>query len=357
MKKLYVAIPSLNPDGKLVSLVEGLVSAGFENILIINDGSAPSYDGFYQKAEELGAVVIRHAVNLGKGRAMKTAFNYLLNQNGEDALAVFADSDGQHTPKDILAAADLLKENPDKLVMGCRRFDDKKIPLRSRFGNIMTRNVFKILCGVSVSDTQTGLRGLSGSLMKKFIATKGERFEFEMNMLIDSREKEVEILETPIETIYIEENKTSHFNPIRDSLRIYSVFAKFIFSSLLSFLTDIGLFTLILWLVKGKVNPAAAIYISSISARAVSSFLNYALNKTAVFKQKSKKSASLFRYYLLCGVQILVSSALVSFICRPTHEVFLNETWVKLLVDGVLFLISFWIQREWVFKTKKKEEK
>lgn len=356
MENIYAVIPSLNPDEKLTAVVKDLFKEGFSNVLIVNDGSDSSYNHFYEEAENEGAAVIRHAVNLGKGRAMKTAFNYLLNEKGEDVLAVFADSDGQHKASDVKRMAELLKENPDKLIMGCREFGDKTIPFRSRFGNILTRNVFKILCGVSVSDTQTGLRGLSGRLMREFIATKGERFEFEMNMLIDTREKEIEILELPIETIYIEENKTSHFNPIKDSLKIYAVFGKFIFSSALSFLVDIGLFTRILWLLKGAFNSAASamIYIASISARVVSSLVNYFMNKNTVFKQKSKGKASMARYYILCAVQILVSSALVSLICVPRFGVMLNETWAKLLVDAVLFVISFWIQREWVFKAKKK---
>lgn len=356
-ENIYAVIPSLNPDEKLPAVVRDLFKEGFKNVLIINDGSSGTYDKFYEEAVSLGASVIRHAVNLGKGRAMKTAFNYLLNKEGESVLAVFADSDGQHKASDVRRAAELLEQNPDKLIMGCREFKDKTIPLRSRFGNILTRNVFRLLCGVSVSDTQTGLRGLSGKLMKEFIGTKGERFEFEMNMLIDTREKDVEILEIPIETVYIEENKTSHFNPIKDSLKIYAVFGKFIFSSLLSFLIDIGLFSLILWLLKEKPTAAAAICIASVSARIVSSLINYFMNRNAVFKQKSAGKASVLRYYILCAVQILLSSALVSLICVPRFGVMLNETWAKLLVDAVLFIISFWIQREWVFKNKKKGDR
>lgn len=183
-------------------------------------------------------------MNLGKGRALKTAFNHCLLASGgisggADSVCrgipgcVTADSDGQHTPADILACMRSLWDNPESLILGCRDFDGPAVPARSSFGNKCTRQVFRYLLGLSVSDTQTGLRAIPAFFMEKLLEVKGERFEYETNMLIEAKNLNIRILEVPVKTIYIEENKTSHFNPIKDSLRIYLVFGKFLFSSCL----------------------------------------------------------------------------------------------------------------------------
>jgi len=207
--------------------------------------------------------------------------------------------------------------------------------------------VFKLLCGVNVSDTQTGLRAMSIELMRHFKLTKGNRFEFEMNMLIDAKEKGIEIKEVPISTIYIDENKTSHFNPLRDSLKIYAVFSKFLISSLLSFLIDIGLFSLFIWIFKSIVNPGLSAILSTVFSRIISSLANYTINKNNVFNVKHNEKSTLIKYYILCACQLLCSALAVAMLCSviKTHCVI-----IKLFVDLVLFIISFQIQREWVFK-------
>ena len=214
--KVAVAIPSLDPDEKLPALIDNLKAAGFETILVINDGSAPQYDPFFEQAAEKGCIVLKHAVNWGKGRALKTAFNYFLNELPGLEGMVTVDSDGQHSVQDTIRCANQLLAHPQALILGCRNFKEQGIPLRSRFGNVLTCKVLKALCGVAVSDSQTGLRGFSRRVMLAFMQTKGERFEYETNMLIDTKEKEIPIREIPIETIYIENNATSHFNPLKD---------------------------------------------------------------------------------------------------------------------------------------------
>ena len=240
---IVVVIPSLNPDERLLELVEALVS-DFPNVVIINDGSSEKYDEIYQRAIEVGkgmVTVLNHCINCGKGRALKTAFNYALTSIPKEAIRGFVciDSDGQHSVDDIIRCAEELCKNPQALVLGCRNFDGKDIPTRSRFGNKITKSVLKLMCGISVQDTQTGLRALSAENARQYVQTVGERYEYEMNMLIETKEKGIPIIEVPIETIYINDNKSSHFNPIVDSWRIYKVFLKFLFSGMSSFVIDI----------------------------------------------------------------------------------------------------------------------
>lgn len=351
MQETVVIIPSFNPDEKLLRLLESLREAGLSNLLIVNDGSRPDCAPYFKQARQMGATVLTHAVNMGKGRALKTAFNYVLNTYGDEVRGVCADADGQHAAKDIRACLDALEAHPDSIVMGCRQFDDKSIPFRSRFGNKLTRQVFRLLCGVRVSDTQTGLRALTGSTMRLFLTTRGERFEYEMNMLIETKEKDIPLTEVPIRTIYIEENQTSHFNPLRDSLRIYAVFVKFIASSLTSFLVDFFLFWLLSWLFEPLMGQTASIFLATAAARVLSSLLNYSINKRRVFGVREGRTSTLVRYYILCAIQMLCSAGLVDLLAFLTH---LEGVVVKIPVDLILFLLSFQIQREWVFRTPRK---
>ncbi|MCB5953475.1 bifunctional glycosyltransferase family 2/GtrA family protein [Enterococcus sp. CWB-B31] len=345
-----IIIPSLEPDNKFLCLLKDLKESGFNNIFVINDGSNESYLSYYQKAvTEYESSLLTHYVNLGKGRALKTAFNHILNEYPKIKSVVAVDSDGQHRIEDIEKCYQASIKNEHALIMGCRNFskETSEIPFRSRFGNIMTCKVLKMFCGIQLTDTQTGLRGISRELMKIFLTVDGERFEYEMNMILETRERNISIVEIPIQTIYIEENATSHFNPLKDSLRIYSLFVKFIFSSVSSFFIDIILFTLFTGLLSG----ASEHYIlySAYLARAISSLFNYQINKTKVFKAGDENHSALVKYIILCIVQILISSFATEFLFNQLN---INVTGIKIVVDAILFLISFQIQRNWVFKKK-----
>lgn len=359
MRKVVVIIPCYNPDEKYPELIRELKLAGFADIVSVNDGSRAECADYFAQAKEQGVILLTHAVNMGKGRALKTAFNYLLNEYGRDVLAICVDSDGQHLPEDVVKVREALLAEPEHLIMGCRSFSDQSIPLRSRFGNQLTRRVFNLLCGVKVSDTQTGLRGLSGERMARFLTTRGERYEFEMNMLIETKDAEIPIREVPIQAVYLDQNMRSHFNPLRDSLRIYSVFVKFLLSSIAGFVVDYSLFALLNLMFRqmafsgitlfGQTFSAVTcgIFAATVLARVVSSLVNFSINQRRVFRQNGSKKGAIVRYYLLCFVQMLASAGLVSLLAFAAGGY--PELW-KIPVDILLFFASFQIQREWVFK-------
>ena len=350
-KQIPLIIPSLEPDEKLPRLLEQLHAAGIRNIVLVDDGSGPAYAHFFEEAQQRwGCPVLRHAVNLGKGRALKTAFNYCLNTWPDAPGCVTADSDGQHTPECILKVMKALTERPDALILGCRDFDEKDVPLRSSFGNKCTRFVFKALVGLSITDTQTGLRAIPTSFMKTLMHSGGERFEFESNMLIDTKEAGVPIVEVPIETVYIEENKTSHFNPLRDSARIYAVFGKFLFSSLSSSVVDLALFSLFCMLLNSFVSGTLYITLATVCARVISATYNYLLNYKLVFKSREHHGMAASKYFLLAVVQMACSAGLVSLLYALTGG--FSELVIKIFVDVFLFFISFQIQREFVYKKR-----
>lgn len=352
--KVVLLIPALNPDEKLVKLVRELKQENFSNIFVVNDGSDKNCLPIFDEIKGLGCKVFVHHKNYGKGRALKNAFNQLYVEYPEFECVVTLDADGQHAVKDIIKVAEKTMENMDSLVLGAREFG-KDVPFRSKFGNILTRNIMKVLCGINIRDTQTGLRGFSRELLINFLDIPGERYEYEMNILLATKEKDIKIVECPIQTIYIDDNKSSHFNPIKDSLRIYSLFAKYIVSALLSFVVDIGLFALFVAIFK-NVTYAGYIYIATVLARAVSSYVNYCVNKNTVFKNKSnsKKDAikTLIGYYVLVVINVIISSVCVDLIVKTLSW---NETLVKFMVDMVLFVCNYIIQREFIFKNKRQK--
>ncbi|MBQ9928635.1 MAG: glycosyltransferase [Lachnospiraceae bacterium] len=346
---LPLVIPSYEPDEKLLRLLADLGTAGFRNIIIVDDGSGENYRDIFEQAQKRYKItLLRHDVNQGKGRALKTAFSYILENCPGEVGCITADSDGQHTPACILSCAEALMENPSCLIMGCRCFDQENVPARSEFGNKCTRLTMKYMAGVSVTDTQTGLRGIPSAFMRELLFVKGEKFEFETNMLLETKSQGIPIVEVPIQTIYIEENKSSHFNPIKDSVRIYMMFGKFLFSSLSSSVVDLVLFSAFCFLFRGKQWGALTyIVLATVLARILSAAYNYLINYKVVFKSKNSVKSTLIKYCLLAVCQMVCSAVLVDML----YPIFGGwEVLVKVPVDVALFFLSFFIQRELVYR-------
>ncbi len=347
--QIPIIMPAYEPDGRMNELILQLRQIYKGPIIVINDGSGTEYNLFYEQAIQQGCTVLEHYANMGKGRALKNAFNYCLN-NFKDMLGcITIDSDGQHTPDDIIHCMSIFKENPNTLVLGCRDFDSENVPVKSKFGNKLTKKVCKLLCGISISDTQTGLRVIPKSFMEQLLNVAGERFEFETRMLIESKDV-YPIIEVEIETVYdSKENHQTHFNPIKDSWRIYRIFFgeffKFLLSSLSSCVIDLLLFYMFckllsnnhLWYVSG----------ATVLARLVSATYNYIINYWAVFESKQQHKKSTVRYILLALVQMACSAAFVTLGIALFS--FIPNVVIKIIVDTVLFFISFSIQREVVF--------
>lgn len=348
-KKVPIIIPAYEPDEKMVALVENLKSAGFTEIVVVDDGSqGEGYQELFRKVQSMGCVVLHHAVNQGKGRALKTAFNYCLYFYPDAAGCVTIDSDGQHTVKDMTACMEKLMASPNSLVLGVRDFNQEGIPARSVFGNKTTSRVMKLLTGLSISDTQTGLRAIPASFMKELLFEKGERFEFETNMLLATKDSGREIVEVPIETIYLEENKSSHFNPILDSIKIYTIFLKFIITSLSSSVVDIILFTVFLSLLGDwSFGNVSNIMLATVMARILSAIYNFMINYKVVFKSRQNAGGAIFKYACLAVFIMIASGFLVEKLYVLTM---LPEVLIKIPVDVLLFLVSFWVQRDFVYK-------
>lgn len=217
MKKVAILIPAYEPDDKLVRLVEALRPLG-AHLVVVDDGSVrPEARAAFAAVRERVDALLVHGVNRGKGAALRTGFAWIRDHLPEAEVVVTADADGQHTPTDIRRVAEAAFGHPQGLVLGVRQFSGH-VPLRSRFGNAWSRMFFRLLTGLSVRDTQTGLRAVPRALLGRMLALPGDRYEYEMRMLVDARRHVAKPLQVTIETVYLDGNRSSHFQPLRDTI-------------------------------------------------------------------------------------------------------------------------------------------
>ncbi len=352
MDEVVVLIPAYNPDEKLLTLLPKLRER-FKRIVLVDDGSVKGRE-IFPAAEKYVEKILVHETNKGKGRALKTGFRYI----GDSADVVTADADGQHTPDDIMRVAEALKTHRGGLVLGVRAFTGK-VPLRSRFGNFWTRWLFFFMTRIMVSDTQTGLRGIPSTLVNHVASIPGDRYEYEMAMLADARHHDERPLQIPIETVYIEENATSHFNPILDTIRIYRSLFHFCLSSILGFLLDNAVFAATIWFMEGtSTRRRYDIAIALVLARLVSANFNYLYNRFVVFRSRAnrRRGHSYLKYWLLVLVIGLAGYTLTSAFSYLLDAGGFAITLVKIVVETFLFLASYWMQKRFVFRARRKKK-
>ena len=307
--------------------------------MIIDDGSSPDRQAIFDGLARLPRVVVlHHYVNLGKGAALKTGLHHVGFHHRDLVGAVTADADGQHTVADILRVGRTLLEHPQDLVLGARRFDGN-VPWRSRFGNELTRAVMRLIGGWKMSDTQTGLRGIPRPLFPSLLRLRSRGYEFELDMLMAAKRLGVHPREISIETIYIEGNRSSHFDPVLDSMRIYFVLLRFFFSSLSSALIDNLVFALA-YAAWSEIAAAQA------AARVVSASINFYLNKKVVFQSEAPAPGLALKYVTLVAVSGLLSYALILLLHVGAGLPVLLS---KILAETLVFLFNFTVQRDLVF--------
>lgn len=334
---MIVVIPAYEPDEKLLHVVDDLRRDTAYAIVVVDDGSSAAAQPVFAALPET-VTLLRHAENRGKGRALKTAYEYIAAHFPQTEGVVTVDADGQHLPADVMRVSEEWADHPEALVLGSRRFTGN-VPWRSRTGNAITRAVFRLSTGVAVFDTQTGLRAFAVSRIPMMLEMRGERYEYEINVLLYATRQRIPIREVTIETVYIADNASSHFHPLRDSWRIYKMILLFVASSLLSALVD---YVLVLAFSAVFAMQAQGLLLSVVLARVISSFLNYMLNRRFVFGDRSRRSV--LRYYLVAAGILLANYGLLSALSAVLPLAF-----AKLLVELALYPLSFYLQRRFVF--------
>lgn len=366
--KFSVILPSYNPDEKLVSFIETLEAAGVDDIIVVNDGSKKETLQYFPSKEQHPAVtLLTHKKNCGKGAALKTAFDYFLKNRPDRCGVVTADGDGQHLAKDVVACAMDMMKGGDRVTLGVRDFSQPDVPKRSRQGNRITSFVFRVFVGMKCSDTQTGLRAIPASLLPLMLTIEGDRYEYETNMLLKMKEKKIAHTEVKIETVYIEENRTSHFRPVRDSIRIYTLifgkFVKYALSSVICLAVEEVIQATLFSQIAIAITVATSRFLETLlnelfnflPARGISSLLNFFLNKTFVFENKTAAKGSMKRYYILWAAQAIVT-ALITTAFRVGFDIKSTFTYVvaTTLIKVFIFFFSYKIQKVWVFAPEKK---
>ena len=360
LSDISVVLPSLDPDEKLLTVIDGLLEHGFTHIILVNDGSKPEKLSYFETAAQHPEVVLlHHDVNRGKGAALKTAFRWYMENCPQGAGVITVDGDNQHHGADTKACAlEMLKT--DSLILGVRDFSQPDVPFRSRTGNRITSLVFKIFVGMNISDTQTGLRAIPIKYLPQLTEISGDRFEYETNMLLAMKNLNIPFTEVKIRTVYIEENKSSHFRAVRDSWRIYKLilahFFKFTANSLFSAVLDEGIFLLLSALLHPYLGGLALTAVSTGIARVLSSLVNFYMNLKLVFHANVRPGKALVRYFALAVpqllAQMLLTYGLTTLLGIGAHQTLLQGI-IYALVMTVLFIFSYMIQQRWVFASKK----
>ena len=355
-EQAVILIPSLEPDERLPAYIQKLKEGGFAHIVVIDDGSSEKYQPIFEEVDAVeDTVVLHHEVNKGKGVALKTGYRYIMEHLTDDITGVItADADGQHTVADCLHLAEQLEKGERALYLGSRDFNQENVPPKSRSGNKITSVIFKLLYGQYLPDTQTGLRAFRKEELPFMAEVEGERYEYEMKVLIACSRARIPMIPITIETIYENENEGTHFHPIRDSWRIYKVifgsFIKFMSVSLICFLID-QLLALVLrkWIlppVGFARGSMLNLQVSGWGARLVSSVINFVMNKNLVFQMKGKAGKPALKYAALCVMIITISNAGV----WALGKIGMADWLAKILMDTMLYFLSYRLQDRWVFK-------
>jgi Glycosyltransferases involved in cell wall biogenesis len=339
---MIVIIPAYEPDDKLLNLIDDIQTHMDYDIVLVNDGSSEKTKSIFQDAVKKDCTVLSHAQNCGKGAALKTAFSYLLEHKCKDNM-ICADCDGQHTWQDIQRIAEHITLHDNAILLGCREFTGP-VPFRSRFGNSLTKGIFTLASGCHIADTQTGLRGFSYEMLPWLVQLKGEHYEYEMNQLLQAKAAGYSFVCIPIKTIYENHNKGSHFHPFRDSIRIYLPLLKFSLSSILCGILDFSL----LFVFSRYTN---VLFIPVFLSRIISSTCNYILNKSIVFQVREQSHFDSFTKYFSLAAGILVFNYLLLVFLVKIAGISLLLS--KILTEFILYLVSYFIQRHFVFTKKR----
>lgn len=340
----FALIPAYMPGENLISLLKSLSEKGFR-IVTVDDGSGERFSSVFEKARNYAEVLV-HPQNRGKGEALKTGLRFIsTNYTGEDppknpekkpVFVVTADSDGQHRVEDILRVSEESRRCPDSLILGSRRLD-QNAPKKSVLGNAATRVLYRLSTGRAIYETQTGLRGFSEEMFDRFIALRGSRYEYEMDMMLRSSCEKIR--EVPIETVYINNNSESHFRPLEDTLTLYKEFLKFGVPSIVKAALDLSLFFIFAAVLKNVI-------FSNVIAWAAGTLAKFILQRHSTLHdvRGGKKAA---RFLLSSLFMLALSTGFLRLFC-----LWMPLVLSKLLAELLVFII-YRILKKLFWKVKK----
>jgi glycosyltransferase involved in cell wall biosynthesis len=339
--KPIIIFPAYQPGQSLIKLIDELAIDPQQKMILVDDGSIG-------KAQEIFAVIanrhyqveiLRHAVNLGKGQALKTGFNHFLVHYAQNCPGVVtADADGQHIKDDIMRVSEALQNHPQALCVGCHALTSE-MPLRRHFINRLTIHIFKVVTGVSLKDTQSGLRGIPTGFLSELLYSTDTGIEFELDMLVRASKSGFQFLEIPIQTIRTADNLGKKYIYFRDSFKIYFVFMRFSMLSLVTAVLDYLVFVLAFWY-------SHNLLLGIVFGRIMAGAFQFSMGKFWVFKSANKLISEAVKYaVLVTGLMVLSYGLMTPLVIYLNLTPYLS----KLLAEGGIFLLSFAAQNLLVY--------
>lgn len=335
---MYVLIPAYQPDARLPRLILELHRADpSTKIVVVDDGSGQKFSDIFEASATAGAHVISYANNRGKGYALREGFTWIRDVAGDSQeCVVTADADGQHTLNDIFRVGRTCTDT-GKSVLGVREFVGH-VPARSRIGNTATSALFWLATGWKLKDTQTGLRAFPVALLPTLLEVQGDRYEYELRVLLHLAKFRHPVSQIPIETIYEAGNPTSHFRPLQDSARIWAPLLKFAASS--------GVATIIDYVLVLVLNAlTGALFFPVIAARLVSASVNFAMNRRVFEATGVPLRRSALRYAALAVAVIAGSYTMLAVLTGIGMPLWI----AKIIADTTMYLVSYSAQSRYVF--------
>jgi len=204
---VLVCIPAYNEE-KTIAKVVLRAKKYADKVLVCDDGSI---DMTSEIAEGLGAIVVRHEKNLGKGAALRSSFEVAWKISAD--ILVTLDADDQHNPEEIPRVVEPILKGDADVVIGCRFPFDDSIPARRRWGNRVL-NFFTNLSAGGARDTQSGFRAYSKAALNVIDVTE-DGLGVDSQIFIDAKVKDLKVVEVPVSTKYPKDVKTSKRNFLR----------------------------------------------------------------------------------------------------------------------------------------------
>ena len=335
---MYVLIPAYQPDARLPRLILELHRADpSSKIVVVDDGSGQKFSDIFEASATAGAHVISYENNRGKGYALREGFTWIRDVAGDSPeCVVTADADGQHTLNDIFRVGRTCTDTGTS-VLGVREFVGN-VPARSRIGNTATSALFWLATGWKLKDTQTGLRAFPVALLPALLEVQGDRYEYELRVLLHLAKFRHPVTQISIETIYEAGNPTSHFRPLQDSARIWPPLLKFAASS--------GVATVIDYVLVLVLNAlTGALFLPVITARVVSASVNFAMNRRVFEATGVPLRRSALRYAALAVAVVAGSYTMLAVLTGIGMPLWI----AKIIADTTMYLVSYSAQSRYVF--------
>ncbi len=339
-----VIVPIYYETNNTLRLCRELFAQEADNIVVVNDGAKLS-KSFLAELLSMGCNIIKFENNRGRGASLKAGIKFAHDKLYNIKGYITVDADGQHSAEDVMKIARAMDLRPNSIVLGKRDFPNANMTIRSKFGSRIASLYFKIITGVKCSDTLTEVKGIPNSLYEIAIGADGKRFDYDFNFLTECAGKGIEIYNLNINIHYSSKSK-SNYRLIEDTYLIYATPLKFATASMGCALIDLILFTVLTYTLPTSL--AFNVVFATLLARIVSGGINFFINRKVIFKNNGDVKRQLWRYIILFVGIMITSSAIVSLLSFIPIPV----TIIKMLVDIMLWIVNYTMQRKWVFKER-----